>query len=405
MKKLPFLVLFIVIFVAVNIFLIEKKDNKIDRLHVLSNWETVEQDHLIQSFTSKGVVIPSKTHYFYVDKNAGFNQFLVKEGDSVEAGTPLFDYSTYNIETQKNLLDTEIDRLEKEISSIDSHIQNLSSLLSSAKADEKVEEDKKDKKTVSNPKTISYSIEMEINEKELEKEKLEGQIEQYKDQKNNYEDEAENLTIVSNTSGIVKKISYELNNPVITIVSNTPIIRGNLTEDQLSIVKHGMKTISTSHLFKGKINGVLEKVSTTPKEDPDVETKSFYPYEIKLDSFDQKLQEGYHVTSKVITKEVADATIIKKDSFIENKKQVYLWILQNGLVEKKPIKLGLLVKDKQQVNSGSRPGELYINNPDSIDQSGRFITLFNAGDISKRAVKKVGMKSTIKYLTIGILQR
>ncbi|MGE8207076.1 efflux RND transporter periplasmic adaptor subunit [Heyndrickxia sp. NPDC080065] len=407
MKKWPYILALIILFIGVNIFLIEKKNNKIDRVHLISQWDTVKKDDLIESFPSNGVVAPSEYHYVYVDKEAGFKQFLVKEGDTVETGTPLFEYSTSNIEIQKNLLDTEIERLKKQISSIDTHIQNLQSLLSSAKADERTDKskDKKDKKGTANPKVVSYSIEMQINDKELEKEKLEQQVEQYESQKSNYDDEASNLKIVSNTSGIVKKISYNLKNPVITIVSNTPIIQGKLTEAQLSKVESGMKTVSTSSLFKGKIDGVIEKVSTTPKEKPKVEKKSFYPYEISLSDHDQKIQEGFHVTTQIITKEVKDANIVEKGSIVNNNKQYSLWVLNRGLLEKKNIKLGLQVNGKQQVESGVELGNFYLNNPSMIDQSGSFITHLKAGEINKSAIKDVGVKSALKYVLIGILQR
>ncbi|MEK5521333.1 hypothetical protein B5V89_11995 [Heyndrickxia sporothermodurans] len=408
MKKWSFLLIaFALLFIAVNVYLIEKKNNKIDRLQYVSKWETVKQSHLIESFSSDGVVAPSETHYFYVDKKAGFNQFLVKEGDTVETGTPLFDYSTLNIEKQKELLDTEIDRIEQEIDSIDSHLQNLSSLLSDAEKDEatQVKTDKKEEESTSIPKTVSYSIKIEINQKELEKEKLEHQLKQYEEQKDNYDSEARNLTIVSNTSGIVKNISYNLKNPVLTIVSTSPVIQGTLSEEQLSQVESGMKTISTSPLFKGKITGVLEKISTSPKNKPKVEEKSLYPYEISLDDFEQKLHEGYHVNTEVITKEISNAIVINKDSMFMQKKKYYIWVLDKGLIEKKPITLGFQINDKQQVNSGTQIGELYISEPDSIKQSGRFITPLDLGDIDKKSIKQVKWKSALKYVTIGILQK
>ncbi|QQZ09186.1 efflux RND transporter periplasmic adaptor subunit [Heyndrickxia vini] len=408
MKKWTFLLIaFALLFIAVNVYLIEKKNNKIARLHYVSKWETVKQNHLIESFTSDGVVIPSETQYFYVDKEAGFNQFLVKEGDTVETGTPLFDYSSSNIEKQKRVLDTEIDRIEQEIESIDTHLQNLSSLLSDAEKDEaaQVKTNKKGEKSTSIPKTISYSIKIEINQKELEKEKLEQQLKQYEEQKNNYDSEAKNLTIVSNTSGIVKNISYNLKNPVLTIVSTSPVIQGALTEEQLSRVASGMKTISTSKLFKGKITGVIEKISTSPENKPKVEEKSLYPYEISLDDFEQKLHEGYHVNTQVITKEISNATVINKGSMFTQNKKHYIWVLNKGIIEKKPITLGFQINDKQQINSGARVGDFYINKPESIRQSGRFITPLNIEDINKKSIKQVKWKSTLKYVTIGILQK
>ncbi|GIN86538.1 transporter [Heyndrickxia sporothermodurans] len=407
MKKWPFILALISIFIAVNIFLIEKKNSKVDRLHFVSNWEKIRQEHFIQSFNSNGVILPSETHYFYVDKDAGFNQFLVKEGDSVKAGTPLFEYSTANIEKQKSLLETEIARLEKDIDSIESHIKNLSTLLTSAKQDEQdqAKKDKKNKKVAATPKTVSYSIEMQINEKELEKEKLEQQLEQYQAQQSNYDNDLKDLTIVSNTSGIVKNISYDLNNPVLTIVSNTPVIQGYLSEEQLTKVKNGMRTISTSKLINGQLIGVIERISTSPKDEAGVEKKSIYPYIITLDKYNKKLNEGYHVETQIITKEITDAAVIKKNSILTDDKQSYVWVIDKGTLVKKPIQLGLHEGEKTQIKNGASPGELYIVDPNRINHSGPFITPLMVNDISKNTTKKVGYKSIIKYITIGILQR
>lgn len=404
MKKWPYLLALAIIFIGINLFLLEKKDSKVSQLHFVPKWDMVKKESLVQSFSSNGVVIPSETHHVYIDKEAGFNQFLVKEGDVVETGTPLFEYSTSTIEKQQKLLDAEIERLEKEIESIDASIQNLEAMLSSAETDEKASENKDDQIQVV-PKTASYSIKLEINDKELTKEKLEQRIDQYNDQKSGYNDEASNLTIVSDTAGIVKKVAYDLNNPVITIVSSQPIIQGYLSEQQQSKVKSGMQTLTTTHLIKGKMKGVIEKVGTTPKNDPDVDKQSVYPYEIALDKPNPKLQVGYHVKSNIITKEIKDAKVIQKNSVVHQKNKEFIWSLDHGQVKKKEIQKGLQVDKNQQIKDGANIGDLYITNPHQIKKPGEFITSLKITKIDKQAIKTVGLKSSVKYILIGLLQK
>ncbi|MFH5781115.1 efflux RND transporter periplasmic adaptor subunit [Heyndrickxia oleronia] len=404
MKKWPYLLALAIIFIGINLFLLEKKDSKVAQLHFVPKWDMVKKESLVQSFSSNGVVIPSETHHVYIDKEAGFNQFLVKEGDVVETGTPLFEYSTSTIEKQQKLLDAEIERLEKEIESIDASIQNLEAMLSSAEIDEKASEQKDDQIQVV-PKTASYSIKLEINDKELTKEKLEQRIDQYNDQKSGYNDEASNLTIVSDTAGIVKKVAYDLNNPVITIVSSQPIIQGYLSEQQQSKVKSGMQTLTTTHLIKGKMKGVIEKVGTTPKNDPDVDKQSVYPYEIALDKPNPKLQVGYHVKSNIITKEIKDAKVIQKNSVVHQKNKEFIWSLDHGQVKKKEIQKGLQVDKNQQIKDGANIGDLYITNPHQIKKPGEFITSLKITKIDKQAIKTVGLKSSVKYILIGLLQK
>ena len=72
---------------------------------------------------------------------------------------------------------------------------------------------------------MAVSIEKEIYDKELEKSRVEAEIEKYEDLIDSY-DGSDQLEISSEVAGSVKKINYELNNPIVTIISDTPKVEG-----------------------------------------------------------------------------------------------------------------------------------------------------------------------------------
>ena len=110
-----------------------------------------------------------------------------------------------------------------------------------------------------------------------------NEAEKYEEQINALKDQSDTLIVESEVEGIVKEINVGLKNPLITISSVVPVIKGDLTEEERNKITEGMKVNIYSDIKKGKMTGSIEQISPLPADGPKVEGKSLYPFTVKLE--------------------------------------------------------------------------------------------------------------------------
>ncbi|MBD7938536.1 hypothetical protein H9655_15980 [Cytobacillus sp. Sa5YUA1] len=133
-KLITTLALSISIFLSVNIVLIFKGGKDISRVNYITKWISVKEQDLLEIIPSVDVFIPKEEqHIYYNSSNGSFDRFLVQKGESVEPGTELFQYSPNELNATRESYQAEIDRLRKEITSIDQHISEMTRIKPSSK--------------------------------------------------------------------------------------------------------------------------------------------------------------------------------------------------------------------------------------------------------------------------------
>ncbi|MBS4200662.1 hypothetical protein KHA93_13570 [Bacillus sp. FJAT-49732] len=408
----------VILIVSVNLVLLEKNGSKAERLNFISNWKVLATGDLVETFRTEGVVAPSERNPVFVDPNVTFKGFLVEKGDEVENGTPLFEYATDDLDEQIALLDAEITRLEKEKKSIETFMSDIEktkrSLPGNRLNPKPVLEDPELEAVVEAVTRIESSgqareirtIDQSISEKELELEKVELEIEKYEKQRDVVKSGRKGLTMLSPYEGTVEEISFELNNPVMTIVSEDLLIEGRLGEKVVSVVEEGMRVDVHSNLLEESLSGEVGTVSELPVEKPDVKLESFYPFTVVLEEEDNNLYAGYHVHADIVVDEALDVPVVRSESVLDKRKTSYLWILnRKGMVEKREVDLGLHVGNRIEVISGAEPGEVYVKLQKEIDQAGPFITPLKGGKHIFDEWEKTSFRKKLKYVLVGILQR
>src|SRR4051794_38322174 len=91
-KQYLLITLLVILFVTINIVLIEK-ESKVDRTILISEPTTAKEKTLKKTFGTEGIVEPSSINHVYIDKERGeINSILVEEGQQIEEGTPLIEY-------------------------------------------------------------------------------------------------------------------------------------------------------------------------------------------------------------------------------------------------------------------------------------------------------------------------
>ncbi|MEK3888474.1 efflux RND transporter periplasmic adaptor subunit [Bacillus sp. FSL K6-3431] len=405
----------IIVFIGLNIFFIEKENSRADRLNFVSNWTRVVAGDVIETTPVEGVITPAEKHPIFIDPHTEFSRFLVEKGARVESGTPLFEYASDNLEQQKTLLDTEISSLIASKNSIDAFIRSLEGIKyalpspvtrSFFTAEEATDAASRADQEAISTRVLSVSIDQAIAEKELEKDKIDLDIKKYEDQRQTIESGRSGLTVLSSHAGIVEDISFALDNPVITIVSDTSVMEGRMTEEQMQVVEEGMKADITSNLFTGKIIGEINKLETLPIDRPEIDKESLYRFTAELGEHDEKLNIGYHVDAKIITAEAIDVPVFDKKSTFKDGEIMHVWMLNDqGFAEMRVINPGLKVGKRLEVKSGVKLEDFYVLDQQEVHSQAPFITPFKVNKLKKTAWSETRFKKILKYVLIGVLQR
>jgi HlyD family secretion protein len=395
------------LFVGANTYLIEKANSKVDREVRVANWEISGKDDLVKELPKPGVVTAEEESYIYFNDEFGsFKKFLVKEGEQVKSGTPLYEYEVTDQTQQKSVLESEVEQLEDEIDSIEDNIDDLesleSSLPSSSSDDKKIPID-------ASALQSEYEIKKEIAAKELEIDRLENQIDNLERQISDMESYETTLTVQSSVDGTIKDLSHAIDNPLITIASQSTIVATDLTEKEIVTVEENMSAVVQSDIEKKTQKGIVTSVATLPKNDPHLQTESMYPVEVKIQDTENKLLPGHHVFLSIITEEVKGALVVPVTAIEKEGSSTYVWILtEKGTVEKRKVETGLQVNGQQQIKSGVKAGEYYIVYPGDIpalENGTPFVTGIDWNKIKLRELKKVDRPTVLENLLIGILER
>ncbi|WP_066290223.1 efflux RND transporter periplasmic adaptor subunit [Bacillus sp. FJAT-29937] len=384
------------LFVAGNLFLIVKDDSKIERSAFIKSYSAAEEKDIKETLHKKGIVAPLEDyHYFYDQKMGVFKQFFVKKGETVEVGTPLYEYISADLDADMARIEAEKAKIDNQIDVLDRHISELRYYKDSLYFDE-------EEKAVG--LSILHSVEQDILEKELQADLLRQTADKHEQELQTIQASEGNRTVVSEFEGMIKEINVGLHNPLITISSSIPTIEGKLNEDERLKVETGIPATISSKQINGK--GTLTKASKLPDPAPS-EKESLYPFSVQLDEEASDLLQGSLVEVTLITKEVNGAILVPKQSIIKQKKKSFVWIITSGgTLEKREIKTGIISGNKLQVQSGVDKGELVVNNPTINKGEGtKIITPLNLSNIDQSEIKQMRKKHIFKHIIKGILIR
>jgi HlyD family secretion protein len=404
-----------VIFLAANIYLIEKADSKVDRNSFVDDWKTINNGNLQNSLEKVAVLSSAEESYVYFDDSFGtFKEFLIKEGDEISVGTDLFSYETENTLKQEQLLESEIEQLEDEIDSIESHIRDLQSLkptMSSTRppSTSTLDEFPPDESMEASSMEIDYFVEQQVAERELEIERLENKMANFDRQLNDLRSYENTLTVQSVLDGVVKKVSRELDNPVIVISSTTPVVQGELTEHEVLKVMEGQKASIRSTAVKDEFTGFVTDIAALPSENKSEDGGSSYPFKVEFGE-DQELKDlrpGFHVSLSIVTQEAKDVLTVPESSIVRDGAKKYLLVItKDGVLKKRKVTTGLKSNGKIEIQTGMKKDEIFVEDPDSLDLSGStFVTPVNFDRLTNTAIKNAGKNTILQNLLLGILER
>lgn len=402
MKKLSFIIstAIAILLIFSNMSLLLKSDSKINRLSFLTEWGKVKQEDMAKTLPAEGVVKPAETHAVYFnDQHAISQEFLVKKGDEVTVGTPLFTYIASDIAAEKARLETEKHNIQNKMQSIEEHIEKLKNSLTNMETETKLDS--------GNLHVVTYSLEQAIYAKQLEVSLLQNELETFDEQIATLNNSEPELTIYSDVNGTIKEINENLTNPLITINSDVLTVEGLLAEKDVHKVSPGMRSFLSLQQQNEQFNGEVTAVQNFPDEEPTIGQASLYPFTVSFAEPGEtdSIRTGAHVNIDVVLEEANGVLTVPAKSIENGKEEQFLYVISpNGTVVKQVVETGLKVNGRQEVRFGVDKNTLFIVDPNQVNSTDHsFFTPIKTSHIEKEAFLGLTKKQMLKYVLYGFL--
>ncbi len=405
-----------IVLITVNLYLIEKKESKVERTVFVENWTKVKKDTITDTIQTNGVIKPVEEYDIYFDaKKNDFKKFLVKEGDAITAGSSLFEYTTTELDALKANLEAEKTAAEGEIAGIEEYIGKLRSYQGTvtsepeAAIDESVEKNLNIDITTSSSDLIKSNIEQEMYKQELEKNRLDEKVKMLDAKLSSIEEQSSAIVTTSEADGVVKNINKNLNNPIISIVSTNMAIEGDFSEEEMKKAEVGMTIKASSSDSKKALKGTIGRIHSYPAEEPTLKKDNRFPFQALIEPEGEETEPllvGSKVNLTVITNEKAGVPSIPIEA-VQYQKQPYIYKLTNkGHVDKHYITKGLKAEGKQEIIKGPSVGDVILLEPNAaVKNHSYFITPIQYEKVKVGAYKKFTSREKVRYLLLGILEK
>ncbi|MCY9141809.1 efflux RND transporter periplasmic adaptor subunit [Peribacillus frigoritolerans] len=405
-----------IVLITVNLYLIEKKESKVERTVFVENWIKVKKDTITDTIQTNGVIKPVEEYDIYFDsKNNDFKKFLVKEGDAITAGSSLFEYTTTELDALKANLEAEKTAAEGEIAGIEEYIGKLRSYQGTvtsepeAAIDESVEKNLNIDITTSSSDLIKSNIEQEMYKQELEKNRLDEKVKMLDAKLSSIEEQSSAIVTTSEADGVVKNINKNLNNPIISIVSTNMAIEGDFSEEEMKKAEVGMTIKASSSDSKKALKGTIGRIHSYPAEEPTLKKDNRFPFQALIEPEGEETEPllvGSKVNLTVITNEKAGVPSIPIEA-VQYQKQPYIYKLTNkGHVDKHYITKGLKAEGKQEIIKGPSVGDVILLEPNAaVKNHSYFITPIQFEKVKVGTYKKFTSREKVRYLLLGILEK
>ncbi len=328
-----------------------------------------------------GVVEPQKTWEVKKSADKTVKEVFVKEGDQVEAGTPLFEYDTASIKDEIAQAKLELESISNEITDYNNQIADLKKERDQASSDDKFQYTTQIQTVQTSIKQAEYNLES----KKVEIQRKEASL--------------DNAVIKSEIAGTVKSISesgydpYTGNElPFMTILATGEYrVKGTVNEQNVFMIAEGTPVILRSRVDESKTwTGTVKEVDTkTEAKDNnnayydesmgDKATK--YPFYIELTSTDGLiLGQHVYIEMDMGQAEVRDGIWLYSGYVVTDESGSFVWADNGkGRLEKRAVEVGEYDEDTDtyQILSGLTEDdyitypmdELYEGEPTAVNMS------------------------------------
>lgn len=287
-KQYLLITLLVILFVTINIVLIEK-ESKVDRTILISEPTTAKEKTLKKTFGTEGVVEPSSINHVYIEKERGeINSILVEEGQQIEEGTPLIEYVDDSSKAEVESLELANDELELEKEKLLGDRAVLEEELKETESLPDIAGEKEGDEHIHPSYDQSRPIQYEINNIDYSVKQIE--LEQANNQAkiDALKESSSEAIVESEVAGIITKVhgaSRSDGEPIITIASSNPLwMVAYVSEEHIHRLEAGQSVLLYPEYLKGnRASGTVIDVGTYPKDADDGDGQSMYPVTIEIE--------------------------------------------------------------------------------------------------------------------------
>ncbi|GAA0308555.1 HlyD family secretion protein [Gracilibacillus halotolerans] len=328
-----------------------------------SNPTKVDIVSLKEDTLEETIIVPGKLNLankldIYIQPDKGeIESLLVKEGDVVERGTPLFEYSNESLLNEKKLNELRFRSQNLELENIRKQHRYI---------DEELEKDIDNKQ-----------LQIEHDEIKLRQQQINIEIEQIQLEKTAIEKQISETTVKSNIDGVVISIDEDAlsesgqaeHQPIMQIGSlDTFLVKGNISEYDRLKVKTGQQVKLTSDIVPDQVwKGKVSFISNFPKlsELEEGNSDSIYALEVTLENKEINLKPGFKMLLEIVVDtnkvHVLPITAIEQDVDSD-----FVYVINDGIATRKDVELGVATNEVIEIKNGLHLKEKVILNSEKV---------------------------------------
>ena len=303
-----------------------------------------------------GVVESQKTQEIQKDSEREIKEILVKAGDEVDVGTPLFTYEISTLESDLQQAQLDLERADNEMANLRTQIDQL----------------QKEKNNAGEEEQLSYTTQIQTAQMELKKSEFEKKSKEV--EMNRIQEKINNSTVTSEMKGVVKSVqnsgqesynTYEGSSQAfMTILATGEYrVKGSVNEQNVGEIVEGEQAIIRSRVDEDEIwRGTYTAVDTQNpsadnsgmmfgnSSDADQTTSTSYHFYVNLES-SQGLLLGQHVYIEKDTGMEAKkgSTWLDEAYIVDPTEKPYVWVEnEKGTLEKRTVILGAYDENMMQ---------------------------------------------------------
>lgn len=375
-------------------------DSRVPKSAYANEWTKPGQRNLQETVQTTGFTAPAERTFIYYDPQRGaIDEILVKKGQKVQPGTPLLRYSNDAIDREIEQLTFKQQQLNAQLEQLAKDIDDYQTMAAAAPEN--------------SPKKQQW--EEKAKEAEREKAELEWEQKEYEQQRTELLEQKEQQTVKSHVDGVVEEINdnpSDPSTPLITIASNTVVIRGKIAESLVGKLAVGQAaTIHIPNESKG-MAGTITEIDPFPINEAGFRQKSEYPFTVHLivqaelpHEQPKPIPFGYHVDITVVTKEKNGAITVPAEAVWRENKNAFVYLIHNGQLEKRRVTLGVKQGHIQEIEQGLNGDEYVIVNPSNQMKPGMDVWLpLQIEKPTKDTISQVPKREMAKYFLEGFFR-
>ncbi len=410
MKKWFILLFSLVIslFIAVNSYLVFSEESPVAKTKIVKQSFIAQEEDVRQEIEKPSYLAPREIVTLYVNDEEAIEQWLIQEGDTIQAGDELVLLETERIDGQvdawvaeQSALQTQRERIEDTVAMLESERSNADSEESLNSSLSQLEEELNLEFNVKMDQRGSYAQAIAEAERELasidrQLNMLDYQIDQ------SYVRPA----IISPISGVVARVDRHSDRPTIDIYSETADLVTYVTEEEWEDLMLGNDVLITYDEFEERGEGTLDRLDTIPAQASstlELFEKAFDDkqmqnlYEVRVDPLGTVEQQlyGKRYDIALIGQEAVDSVVVPLDYIErETKNEGIVYVLnEEGIPTKQAITIDFILED-EAITMSLAEGDVVLR--EALDLTRVALPLKMTWP-ERQAWKTFGWKNYVKY--------